>query len=139
MHHESNVIGNTWATDSWEERCDLSGPLLWVHSWGCSGVLGASWGDLVAFWDGLGPSWGDLGASWDGLGASWGDLRASGGVLGASRGGLGASWKGRWGVCWHNLIFYNFLVRFWTDLEAQMGPQRSPKWSPKWIKINDKS
>ena len=64
MHNESNMIGDTWATDSWEERCDLLGPLLWVHSWGRLGVLGASWGDLVAFWDGLR---GDLGASWGDL------------------------------------------------------------------------
>ena len=86
--------------------------------------MGASWGDIGASWDDLGASWGDLEASWEGLGASGGDLGASGG-------GLGASWSGLLGACWHKVIFYNFLDRFWTDLEAQMDPQRSPKWSSK--------
>ena len=86
--------------------------------------MGASWGDIGASWDDLGASWGDLEASWEGLGASGGDLGTSGG-------GLGASWSGLLGACWHKVIFYKFVDRFWTDLEAQMGPQRSPKWTPK--------
>ena len=82
-------------------------------------------------WSLLGQSWGDLGAYWDGLGAAWGDLGASQEPLGAPGGGLGASWGGLLGACWHKMIFVRFLDRFWTDLEAQMGPQRSQKWRSK--------
>ena len=93
--------------------------------------MGASWDDIGASWDDLGASWGDLENFWDGLGASGGDLWASGG-------GLGASWSGLLGACWHKVILDNFLDRFWTDLEAQMGPQRSPKWTQNGSKSKTK-
>ena len=75
-------------------------------------------------------------------GAFLGSAEASRGLLECSWSRLGASWSGLLGVCCHKVIVYNFLDRFWVDLEAQMGPQRSPKWSSKSIKIehenNDK-
>ena len=79
-----------------------------------------------------------MGRSWGDLGASLGDLGASGGDFGTSGGGLGASGSGLLGACWHKMIFDRFWDRFWTDLEAQRGPQRSSKWTPNGPKSRTK-
>ena len=120
--NELNVIGNTSAKDYWEERCP-------IRASGC--ILRAAWCILRAAWEVLGHLGRFLGGSWSLLGRSWGDLGASGGDLGTSGGGLGASGSGLLGACWHKIIFDRFLDRFWTDLEAQRGPQRSSKRTPK--------
>ena len=105
------------------------------HSLGLLGLslasLEAPWGALEASWTCLGPVLGHLGPLLGPLGALLDPLGAllarSRGLLGRSWPGLGASWGDFLGACWHKVMLNRFGDRFWTDLEAQMGPPEEPK------------